>query len=131
MYGPSKCTHFHAELECFPASSNLLVGPRVLTMNDTVRVKVEVTNTGARSGDEVVPFCIRDDGGSVTRPVKELKAFKRITLSPGQTRQVAFTLLPEELAFYDRSMRRVVEPGTVTAMIDTLRAGFTIVRTNR
>ena len=75
------------------------------------RVLVDVTNTGRRRGDEVVQMYIRDLVSSVTRPVRELKGFQRITLEPGQTRTVALEITPESLAFYDVNMEYEVEPG--------------------
>jgi beta-glucosidase len=67
-------------------------------------------------GDEVVQVYLRDDVSSVTRPVKELAAFQRVTLQPGETRQVTLTIRPESLALWNREMKRVVEPGTFTIM---------------
>jgi beta-glucosidase len=64
-----------------------------------------------------VQLYIRDDVSSVTRPVKELRGFRRITLNPGETKTVEFTLGPEELSFLNRDMHRVVEPGTFTIMV--------------
>jgi beta-glucosidase len=81
---------------------------------DSTRVEVDVSNTGARAGDEVVQIYVRDDASSVTRPVLELKAFRRITLNPGETRTVGFDITPRELWFYNMDMQRVVEPGTFT-----------------
>ncbi|MDR7295761.1 beta-glucosidase [Pelomonas aquatica] len=83
---------------------------------DSVTVSVDVTNTGHRLGDEVVQLYIRDDISSVTRPVKELKGFARVTLAPGERRTVTFTVTPAELQFYGMDMKRVVEPGTFTLM---------------
>ncbi|HEY6246342.1 MAG TPA: glycoside hydrolase family 3 N-terminal domain-containing protein [Pyrinomonadaceae bacterium] len=74
-------------------------------------VTASVQNTGQRTGDEVVQLYIRDVAASMTRPVKELKGFKRITLKPGETQRVEFTLGPEHLGFYNREMKYVVEPG--------------------
>ena len=82
----------------------------------SVDVAVDVTNLGARAGDEVVQLYIRDQVSSVTRPVKELKRFERVTLAPGQTRTVTLRLTPEDLAMWDIDMNRVVEPGTFTIM---------------
>lgn len=84
---------------------------------DSVTVSVEVTNTGKVKGDEVVQLYIRDDISSVTRPVKELKGFKRITLAPGQKQTVSFTVKPADLQFYNTDMQRVVEPGTFTISV--------------
>lgn len=75
-------------------------------------VEVDVTNSGERVGDEVVQIYIRDDVSSVPRPVLELKAFRRITLKPGEKRTVRFDLTPDDLAFWDVDMNWVVEPGT-------------------
>lgn len=81
---------------------------------DSLRVEVTVTNTGKRASDEVVQLYVRDDVGSVTRPVKELRGFQRIHLGPGQQRKVEFVLGPDDLAFHGPDMRPVVEPGTFT-----------------
>jgi beta-glucosidase len=75
---------------------------------------VDVTNTGARQGDEVVQLYLRDDAASVARPVRELRGFRRITLRAGETRTVEMVLRPADLAFYRLDMRQVVEPGTFT-----------------
>jgi beta-glucosidase len=80
----------------------------------TVKVSVDVTNTGTRAGDEVVQLYVRDEEASVTRPVLELKRFKRVTLAPGEKKTVAFELTPRDLSFYNVDMKRVVEPGTFT-----------------
>ncbi|MGH7527359.1 MAG: glycoside hydrolase family 3 N-terminal domain-containing protein [Gemmatimonadales bacterium] len=84
---------------------------------DTLVVEVEVSNTGSRAGDEVVQLYLRDDIASVTRPVKELRGFRRVTLRPGEQRRVSFTLRPDDLAFYDQRMTRVVEPGSFTVSV--------------
>lgn len=80
-------------------------------------VTVEVENVGQRTGDEVVQLYIRNQAASVTRAVKELKGFERITLRPGEKRRVQFTLKPEHLGFYNREMRFVVEPGEFRVMV--------------
>ncbi len=77
-------------------------------------VRVRVTNTGPRAGTEVVQLYLRDDVASVTRPVRELRGFRRVDLQPGESREVEFTLGFEDLALYDAGMRQVVEPGTFT-----------------
>ena len=87
------------------------------TTGDEITVSVTVTNSGAQAGDEVVQMYVRDDAGSVTRPVKELKGFRRIALAPGERRTVTFRLTPAMLAFYDLQYRKVVEPGTFTIMV--------------
>ena len=82
-------------------------------------VTVRVTNTGSREGDEVVQLYIRDQVSSVTRPVKELRGFERVSLKPGESKMVTFTLGPDELSLIDRRMQRVVEPGRFDIMIGT------------
>jgi beta-glucosidase len=77
----------------------------------------DVTNTGERGGTEVVQMYIRDRVSSATRPIKELKAFRKIYLEPGETESVAFEIAPEQLAFYDIHMKFVVEPGEFEIML--------------
>jgi beta-glucosidase len=91
--------------------------PARITPNGQTTVSVNVTNTGKRTGDEVVQLYIHDLVASVTRPVKELRGFSRIHLKPGESKRVDFKLGPEELALFDRTMRRVVEPGMVDIMV--------------
>ena len=76
-----------------------------------------MTNSGSRAGDEVVQVYLRDDVSSVTRPVKELAGFQRVTLQPGETKTVQITLRPESFALWNRDMQRVVEPGEFTIMV--------------
>jgi beta-glucosidase len=81
---------------------------------ERVTVSVDVANTGRRAGDEVVQLYVRDDAASVTRPVIELKRFRRVSLQPGERRTVTFELTPDDLALWNVEMKRVVEPGTFT-----------------
>jgi beta-glucosidase len=81
---------------------------------DPIVVTVRVTNTGERTGDEIVQLYGRDDIASVARPDQLLLGFTRVTLDPGEARRVQFTVDPSRLAFYDDAMRFVVEPGTFT-----------------
>jgi len=96
---------------------NLRLAPDTIMPNGQTKVSVDVTNSGQVRGDEVVQLYIRDEVSSVTRPVKELRGFQRLTLDPGQTKTVDFPLGFAELSFLDRSMQRVVEPGTFTIMV--------------
>jgi beta-glucosidase len=82
----------------------------------TLAVSVEVANAGQRAGDEVVQLYLRDLASSVTRPVRELRGFRRVHLEPGQAERVTFTLGPEALGLYDRAMHFAVEPGTFEVM---------------
>jgi len=93
-----------------------LASPRI-GVGGVARVSVDVTNTGNRTGDEVVQVYIRDQVSSLTRPIKELRGFQRITLQPGETRTVEFDLPPEALAFLDENMEWVVEPGLFDVMV--------------
>lgn len=90
---------------------------------ETLTASVEVLNTGQRAGDEVVQLYIRDVAASVTRPVRELKGFERVSLRQGERRRVSFTLGPEHLGFYNRELRFVVEPGTFKVFAGTSSEG--------
>ena len=111
--------------------SNLWIDPPQIETG-SVRITLDVKNVGARAGDEVVQLYVRDEFACVPRPVKELKAFKRVTLAPGETRSVIFDLPVDQLAFYDEAMRLVVEPGTIQVMVGSssedirLRGSFEI-----
>ena len=84
--------------------------------NAIIKVQLEVTNIGEMDGDEVVQLYIRDKVSSATRPVKELKGYKRVHLKVGETKKVTFEIIPESLAFYDIDMNYVVEPGAFNIM---------------
>ena len=88
-----------------------------IAVTEDVDVTVEVANTGQRAGDEVVQLYIRDEVSSAPRPVLELKAFRRITLAPGEKRTVTFRLTPDDLAFWDIDMKWTVEPGSFTISV--------------
>jgi beta-glucosidase len=87
-----------------------------IQIGESIKVNVDVKNTGTRKGDEVVQLYIRDKVSSVTRPVKELKDFKRITLEPGEQKTIEFEITPEKLSFYDINMKFGVEPGEFVIM---------------
>ncbi len=97
--------------------ANLRVAPPQVRAGATVTVQADIANTGARAGDEVVQLYVNVKRASVTRPVKELKGFARLTLEPGETRTVTFELAVNQLAYLDRAMRRVIEPGPVEVMV--------------
>ena len=80
-------------------------------VSESLKASVTVTNNGPYDGDDVVQLYIRDEYGSVTRPVKELKRFTRVTLKPGEKKSVSFELPVSELAFWNIDMAKVVEPG--------------------
>jgi beta-glucosidase len=112
--------------------SNLQLSTPSITASGKLTVSVDVENTGQRAGDEVVQLYIRDVVASMTRPVKELKGFQRVTLQPGEKRRVDFTLTRDQLAFWNREMRYVVEPGEFRVMVgsnsqDVIEAKFEVV----
>jgi beta-glucosidase len=87
-----------------------------IAANGSVTVSVPVRNTGARAGDETVQVYVHQLLSSVTRPIKELKAFERITLNPGESKTVTFVLTSEAFRMWNASMQRVVEPGAFEIM---------------
>jgi beta-glucosidase len=113
--------------------SNLQLSARQIRADGRLTVSLDLENNGKRAGDEVVQLYIRDVASSVTRPIKELKGFERVSLRAGEKRRVSFTLAPEQLGFYNREMRFVVEPGTFNVMVGTssaegLEASFEVVK---
>jgi len=114
----------------FKISNLRLSAPRI-NIGGKLTVSAEVENTGRRAGDEVVQLYIRDVVASMTRPVKELKGFQRVTLQPGEKRRVEFVLGPEHLSFWNREMRYVIEPGEFRVMVgansvDVIEASFAV-----
>lgn len=112
--------------------SNLTLDKKEIRKNESLKVSVDVKNTGSREGKEVVQLYIRDLVGSVTRPVKELKDFTKISLKPGETKHIEFTITPDKLKFYDINMNYVVEPGDFkvfvgTNSVDVKEADFKVV----
>jgi beta-glucosidase len=99
--------------------SNLRLSTQKLGAGDSLEIAFDLRNSGDRAGDEVAQVYVRDDVASVAEPVRALKAFRRITLRPGETRSLAFKLGADSFALYDRRMRRVVEPGTFTVYVGT------------
>lgn len=93
------------------------ISPAEIPVDGKATVSVVVTNTGKRAGDEIVQLYIRDVVSSITRPIKELKDFRRISLNPGESKTVEFVITPEKLQFYNLQMKRVVEPGDFNVMV--------------
>src|SRR6266536_2133400 len=96
---------------------NLRAEPKTIRSGASAKVSVDITNTGNRTGDEVAQLYIHQQVASITRPVKQLHGFKRVTLEPGQKVTVDFTLTPEDLSLVDVNMSRVVEPGIFDVMV--------------
>jgi beta-glucosidase len=97
--------------------TNVRLEKKSIRRNESTRISVDVTNQGRREGSEVVQMYIRDLVSSVTRPVKELKGFEKITLRSGETRTIALGITPDALAFYDLRMNFTVEPGEFEIMV--------------
>lgn len=113
------------------AYSDIKLSSKDLTNDGRIEASVNVSNTGNRDGEEVVQCYIRDLVGSVTRPVKELKAFRKIALKAGESKVVTFTITPDMLAFYRLDMTYGTEPGDFKIFIggnsrDVKEAGFTL-----
>jgi beta-glucosidase len=111
--------------------SNLSLSQNKMNINESITVTVNVTNSGKYEGEEVVQLYIRDLVGSVTRPVKELKDFKKVLLKPGETKKVDFIITEEKLKFYDVNMNYVSEPGDFKVFVgtnseDLLEASFAL-----
>ena len=99
--------------------SNLSLASDKLTAQDTLSISFTLKNTGKYDGTEVVQLYVQDKVGSVTRPVKELKRFQRVTLKAGESTQVSLSLPVSELAFWGYDMNYTVEPGAFTLWVGT------------
>jgi beta-glucosidase len=110
------------------AYSNLKISPARIGPADNATVSVTVTNTGKRAGDEIVQVYIRDLVSSVTRPIMELKDFKRISLAPGESKTVEFVITPDKLSFLDLNMKSIVEPGWFDIMVGTSSVKYETVK---
>ena len=88
-----------------------------ISRKDSTTVSVTVKNTGSRAGTETIQLYIRDMISSVTRPVKELKGFQKVSLKPGESKTVTLDITPDSLSFYDINMNYVVEPGDFEIMV--------------
>lgn len=99
------------------AYTNLRLDPLEIEPKGKISIRVDVTNCGHVAGDEVVQLYLHDEQASVTRPVKELKGFKRLNLASGETKTVTFQLDARQLGFYNQDMVYVVEPGVIEVMV--------------
>ncbi len=115
------------------ACHDLHLDKTALKEGETLHVSVQVTNTGARAGTEIVQLYINDVYSSITTPVKELKAFARVELRPGETQTVSMQVAFDQLALVDQGLERVVEPGEFEVMVgsssrdeDLLKSAFEV-----
>ena len=97
--------------------SPITLSDTLLDSHSTITASVTVTNSGNCDADEIVQIYLRDNSGSVVRPIKELKGFQRITLKKGESRRVEFLIDEPMLRFYNAQLQHVSEPGTFTLMI--------------
>ena len=97
-----------------------------IKMGENVAVHVSVKNTGTLKGKETVLLYLNDVAASVTRPARQLKAFKKVELEPGQEQSLSFTLTPRDLSFIGVDMKRIVEPGEFKVMVGNETAGFSV-----
>ena len=106
--------------------SNLQLSSATMSPNGSVTATADVTNTGSRTGDEVVQLYIHDPTASIEQPVRRLRAFERVTLTPGQTKTVSFKLTSNDVGFYDNFGKFIVEPGQIDVYVgDSSKATMT------
>jgi beta-glucosidase len=108
------------------AYSNLRVSPKSVPAGGAINVALTVTNTGARAGKEAVILYVRDEVASVSPPGKRVRRFAKISLEPGRSRDLTFTLRPDDLSFVGADNRNTVEPGDFTVMAGGLSEKFTL-----
>ena len=118
-YGLSYTTFDYADLKVSPAQ---------IKPQEQAKVSVTVSNTGKRAGDEIVQLYVRDLVSSVTRPVLELKDFKRVSLAAGESKTVEFIITPDKLSFLNLKMETVVEPGWFDIMVGTNSSNYETVK---
>ncbi|KAF2519985.1 beta-glucosidase BglX [Flavobacterium salilacus subsp. salilacus] len=113
--------------------SNLKLSSNTMNMNGSIKISVDITNTGNYDGEEVVQLYVQDKVGSVTRPVKELKGFEKVMIKKGEKKTVTFTITPENLKFYNIDMIFTAEPGDFEVTVgsnsaDGLQDKFVLVK---
>ncbi|MBY0480996.1 MAG: glycoside hydrolase family 3 C-terminal domain-containing protein [Chitinophagaceae bacterium] len=97
--------------------SNLVLNKKKIKSTESIEVFVTITNTGKYAGEEVVQLYLRDRVGSIVRPVKELKDFKKIALNAGESKTIKFLINKQKLSFYNQQLQWVAEPGDFDLMI--------------
>ena len=95
-------------------------------MDDSIHVSIDVKNTGKKRGKESILVYLTDEAASVSRPNKQLKAFEKIELNPGEEQTVNFTLTPDSLSFIGLEMKRIVEAGQFTVSVANEKQSFWI-----
>ncbi len=113
--------------------SNLSLGQPQASCGESIAVAVDVTNTGSLAGEEVAQLYIRDEFASSPRPMKQLMGYMRVSLQPGERKKITFKLPVDQLAFYNRNLELVVEPGRILVMVGSssedirLKSAFEII----
>jgi len=98
--------------------------PEKAVTGEKVKVSVKVTNTGKVEGDEVVQLYLTDEKASTPRPIRQLEGFSRISLKPGETKDVEFILEPRQFSIINKKDKRVIEPGYFTISVGGKQPGF-------
>ena len=109
-------------------TSGLKVEKERISLGENLKVSVDVKNTGSLKGKETVLLYLNDVAASVSRPNKQLKAFKKIELLPGQAETLSFTLTPDDLSFIGVDLKRVVEPGDFRVMVGNETVNFSVTK---
>ena len=104
-----------------------LHAPKTKQVGEDVLVRITVANTGPRAGDEVVIAYLHDTYSSVTTPVRQVVAFCRVHLRPGEAQMIPLLIQADQLALYDQQMRPVVEPGTFEVYAGDRMASFEVI----
>jgi beta-glucosidase len=91
----------------------------VICEDEKIEIEVKVTNSGERDGEEVVQLYVQDKAGTITRPVKELKGFRKVMIKKGETKILNFTVTKDDLAFYHPDIKRYFEPGEFIIYVGT------------
>ena len=108
------------------ATRNLKLDKQQFTQQEAIQVSVEVENTGTLAGKETVLVYVHDLAASVTRPNKQLKAFQKVLLAPGDVKQLSFKLTPEDLSFIGVDLKRIIEPGEFEVLVGNESVKFTL-----
>lgn len=109
-------------------TSGLRLNKNQIALGENLEVSVDVKNTGKLTGKEAVLVYLHDVAASVTRPIKQLKAFKKVELKAGEQQSLHFSLTPQELSFIGVDMKRIVEPGEFTVMVGNETLAFSVVK---
>jgi beta-glucosidase len=109
-------------------TSGLKVDKDKIKLGENITISVKVKNTGLLKGKETVLVYVNDVAASVTRPNKQLKAFKKIELDEGETKELSFTLTPDDLSFIGVDLKRIVEAGDFKVMVGNETVGFTVTK---